>query len=99
MSSNIATVLRDLTVKSSDLAAVPNDIVTIPNDIAVMSSGFTPSLVAIAAVSRVIGREPCGFNRFAIPANTTATVLVPAKTADTITESPESFRGWRKPPA
>jgi alpha-L-rhamnosidase len=34
-----------------------------------------------------------------VPANTTATVLVPAKTADTITESPESFRGWRKPPA
>ena len=34
-----------------------------------------------------------------IPANTTATVLVPAKSADVITENPESFRGWRKPPA
>ncbi|OHE77773.1 MAG: hypothetical protein A2107_07380 [Verrucomicrobia bacterium GWF2_62_7] len=31
-----------------------------------------------------------------IPANTTATVLVPAKSADAITESPESIRGWRK---
>ncbi|MCX6906851.1 MAG: hypothetical protein NTY01_02285, partial [Verrucomicrobia bacterium] len=34
-----------------------------------------------------------------IPANTTATVLVPAKSADTIAGSPESFRGWRKRPA
>jgi alpha-L-rhamnosidase len=34
-----------------------------------------------------------------IPANTTATVLVPAKSADAITESPENFRGWRKRPA
>mgnify|MGYP001160508518 CR=1 FL=1 len=34
-----------------------------------------------------------------IPANTTATVLVPAKSADAITESPESIRGWRKQPA
>ena len=34
-----------------------------------------------------------------IPTNTTATVLVPAKCADAITEIPESFRGWRKRPA
>jgi hypothetical protein len=29
----------------------------------------------------------------ALPVNTTATVLVPAMSADTITESPESLRG------
>ncbi|MBI5685991.1 MAG: hypothetical protein HZC54_13040 [Verrucomicrobia bacterium] len=34
-----------------------------------------------------------------IPANTTATVLVPYKSADATTESPESFRGWRKRPS
>jgi hypothetical protein len=34
-----------------------------------------------------------------IPANTTAMVCVPAKSADAITESPESIRGWRKRPA
>jgi hypothetical protein len=28
-----------------------------------------------------------------------STVLVPSKSADAVTESPESIRGWRKRPA
>jgi hypothetical protein len=74
-------------------------IVAVPNEITATSSSLTPMSGAIAAVSCVTATEPCGFGRFTISANTTATVLVPAKIADAITESPESFRGWRKLPA
>jgi hypothetical protein len=65
---------------SSDIAAVPNDITAMSSSLSAMSG-------VLAAVSRVTAPAPRGFNRFTIPANTTATVLAPAKSADAITES------------
>jgi hypothetical protein len=61
-------------------------------------SGFIPMLIGHRYC---FGYRHAGAMHFlcALPANTTATVLVPCKSADAIIESPESFRGWRNPPA
>jgi hypothetical protein len=69
------------------IVAMQSDITAVPSDIAATSSSLSAKSRVITAVPHALLRSRAVSIGSPSPQNTTATILVPAKSADTITES------------